>query len=153
MDEKPAARTPMSEWVPLIVGVVFFGGGTWFWIENAVVMHQVPSFIFAFSVSFLGTAVMRQTASSQTDYLNLFVPVFALLGTLTAIYGIRMKGIREAYRMRGMPVPDWWTNSEVLRDLLTKGGTEKGQLELVVLLTASIAGVICASSFIKRGRA
>ena len=104
MDEKPAARTPMSEWVPLIVGVVFFGGGTWFWIENAVVMHQVPSFIFAFSVSFLGTAVMRQTASSQTDYLNLFVPVFALLGTLTAIYGIRMKGIREAYRMRGMPV-------------------------------------------------
>lgn len=155
MDEpvSPPSKAPYQEWYPLLLGLVFFGGGTWFWIENAVVMHEIPSFIFAFSVSFLGAAVMRQSASSKTDYLSLLTPVFAVLSTMAAIYFIRMKGIREAYRLRGRPEPDWWISSEVLRDLLTKGSTSMGQMELVVLLTASLSGVICASALVPRGRA
>ena len=149
----PPPKSSKEEWVPLILGMTFFGGGTWFWIENAVVMHEVPSFLFAFTVSFLGAAVMRQSASSRTDYLSLVTPVFAALSTLAAIYFIRMKGIRAAYRMQGRPEPDWWISSEVLRDLLTKGGTGMGQMELVVLLVASLSGVVCASAFVSRGRA
>ena len=149
----PPTKASLEEWTPLLLGVVFFGGGTWFWIENAVVMHQVPSFIFAFTVSFLGAAVMRQSASSKTDYLSLVTPIFAVLSTMAAIYFIRMKGIRADYRHRGLPEPDWWISSEVLRDLLTKGGTGMGQMELVVLLVASLSGVVCASAFVPRGRA
>ena len=148
----PPPKSSHEEWIPLLLGLVFFTGGTWFWVENAVVMHEVPSFIFAFAVSFLSAAVMRQSASSKTDYLSLVTPILAVLSTMAAIYFIRMKGIREAYRMRGRPEPDWWISSEVLRDLLTKGGTGMGQMELVVLLAASLSGVVCASAFVPRGR-
>ena len=148
----PAPKSTREAWTPLWLGLICFGGGTWFWIENAVVLHEVPSFVFAFAVSFVGAAIMRRSASSKTDYLSLVTPIFAVLSTMAAIYFIRMKGIRTAYRLQGRPEPDWWINSEILRDLLTKGGTPMGQMELLVLLVASLSGVVCASAVVPRGR-
>jgi hypothetical protein len=152
MDEQPAPSGPYGEFGPLLVGLLVFVGGTWFWVENAVLFHQMPSFLWAFTIAFAGTTAMRQLASPRTDYLNLLTPILALGSTLAAIYFIRMDLIRQSYAARGRAVPDWWTSPEVFRDILSSGGTSKGMLELAVLLMASVAGMCCAMALIPRGR-
>lgn len=95
---------------------------------------------------------MRQLASHRTDYLSLLNPILAVLSTLSAVYLIRMDLIRQSEASRGRLVPDWWTSPAVLRDILTSGGTQQGQLQLAVLLMASVAGLTCAAALIRRGR-
>ena len=139
-----------NEWLPLGMGLFVFGGATWFWISNAYTMHEIPSFLWAFSIAFLGTAAIRQSATVRNDYINLLAPILALSSTLGAMYAIRLEGIREMYAQRGLPEPGWWNGSEAFRHLLTKGGSTQGMLELAVMLTASISGFVCAASFIRR---
>jgi hypothetical protein len=150
-DSKPVSD-PYAAWYPALVGLLVFGGGTWFWVENAILFHDVPSFLWAFSIAFAGTTAMRQLASQRTDYLSLLTPIFAVASTLSAVYLIRMDLIRQSAASQGRMVPDWWISPAVLRDILTSGGTRQGQLELAVLLMASVAGLTCAAALVRRGR-
>ena len=152
MDESNPKPNQARVWYPLLVGLLIFVGGTWFWIENAIVLHNVPSFLWAFSIAFLGTTAMRQLASPRTDYLGLVTPILALGSTLSALYLIRMSIIRDNYAAMGRAVPEWWTSSEVFRDIITSGGTGRGILELSALLMASIAGLTCSAALVGRGR-
>jgi hypothetical protein len=152
LDEPKSVPEPYAELYPALVGLLVFGGGTWFWVENAILFHNVPSFLWAFSIAFAGTTAMRQLASHRTDYLSLLNPILAVASTLSAVYLIRMDLIRQSEASRGGIVPDWWTSPAVLRDILTSGGTQQGQLQLAALLMASVAGLTCAAALIRRGR-
>ena len=149
-DNEPIQPKVQSGWIPLGVGLLVFGGGTWFWVANAYALHQVPSFLWAFSIAFLGTAAMRKNATVRNDYINLLAPILAFGSTAFAIYTIRIASIRQMYAQRGMPDPGWWNGSDTLRHLLTQGGSNQGKLELAVMLTASLAGLVCASSLVRR---
>ena len=152
MREPDAKPDPYAEWFPALSGLVVFGGGTWFWVEYAIPFHNVPSFLWAFTIAFAGTTSMRQLASKRTDYLVILTPILAALSTLASLYLIRMDLIRQSYAASGRMVPDWWTSTAVFRDIITSGGTRQGQMELAVLLMASVAGLACASALIPRGR-
>jgi hypothetical protein len=152
MREPDAKPDPYAELYPALTGLVVFGGGTLLWIKYAVLFHNVPSFLWAFTIAFAGTTSMRQWASKRTDYLVILTPILAVMSTLTALYLIRMSLIRQSYAASDRLVPDWWTSTAVFRDIITSGGTRQGQLELTVLLMASVAGMACASALIPRGR-
>ena len=92
---------------------------------------------------------MRQFASPRTDYLVLVAPLLAIGSILTAVYAIRMKGIRASYLAQGRTPPDWWHGSEVIQNILTKGGTNQGKLELVVLIMAGIAGLVSSWAMVR----
>jgi hypothetical protein len=152
MRDPDTPPTPYAELFPALSGIVVFGVGTWVWVNYAVLFHNVPSFLWAFTIAFAGTTSMRQLASKRTDYLVLLNPVLAGLSTLSALYLIRMDLIRQSYAASGRIVPDWWTSTAVFRDIISSGGTRQGQLELAVLLIASLAGLTCAYALIPRGR-
>ena len=93
---------------------------------------------------------MRQRSTVRNDYINLLGPVLAFGSTLCAIYSIRISSLQRMYAQRGLPEPGWWNGSETFRHLLTQGGSNQGKLELAVMLTASLAGLVCASSLVRR---
>jgi|GEM_PF-4375519 len=146
---KPSSR--IDDLYPLFSGLLLFGLGNWIWIQSAVDLRHVPSFLWVFTIGFIGTTGMRMTANSRTDYLIIATPILALLGTMASIYFIRMGIIREQYAYLGLPVPDWWHDAEIRRNILTAGGTTRGYVELATLLMASISGMASSAALIPKG--
>ena len=148
-EPKPSSR--LNDLYPLFTGILLFGLGNWIWIQSAVDLRHVPSFLWVFTIGFIGTTGMRMTANSRTDYLIIATPVLALLGTMAGIYFIRMGIIREQYAYLGLQVPDWWHDAEIRRNILTAGGTTRGYVEFATLLMASIAGMASAAALVPKG--
>jgi len=152
-DESPKEEIPASrieDLYPLFAGLILFALGNWMWIRSAVDLRHVPSFLWVFTIAFVGTSGMRMTANSRTDYLVILTPVLALLGTMASIYFIRMGLIRDQYAYLGLPVPDWWHDAEIRRKILTAGETTRGIMELATLLMASVAGMTSSAALIPK---
>ena len=98
-ESSSSPKSSHEEWIPLLLGLVFFTGGTWFWVKHRG--HARGSLVH---LCLRGVVFERRSDAperiSKTDYLSLVTPIL-VLSTMAAIYFIRMKGIREAYRMRG----------------------------------------------------